>query len=291
MSSIIPQLLLNGIIAGAIYALVAAGFSLIYSVAKFMHFAHGGVVAAAAYFMLFFSGFLPNTLAIIIALLATVLLGLAMDAIVYQPLRKRKTSSAVLLIASISLMILIQSFILMIAGADVKTIPLAEKNQVFDFLTTRITLIQVIIIGVAVLLMAFLYWLMKHTRLGKAMRAVADNNTVAQTVGVNPNRMYQAAFAIGSFLAGIAGILIGMEQNLYPYMGLALVIKGFTGAVVGGITSVPGAIVGSFLLGIVENLGIWYLPSGYKDAIAFVLLFVFLLVRPQGIMGKVFERG
>jgi len=118
------------------------------------------------------------------------------------------------------------------------------------------------------------------------MRAVADNKEVAQTVGIDPEKMYTYTFVIGSFLAGVAGILIGIEQNLFPQMGVSLVIKGFTGAVIGSLASVPGAVLGSLILGLVENIGIWWLPSGYKDAIAFFLLFIFLLFRPSGLLGK-----
>ena len=117
------------------------------------------------------------------------------------------------------------------------------------------------------------------------MRAVADNPELASIVGIHSRRISDLSFIIGSGLAGVAGILIGLEQNLEPTMGTMLIIKGFTGAVIGGVTSVPASIIGSYLLGFVENFGIWYLPSGYKDAIAFILLFIFLLAKPTGIFG------
>jgi branched-chain amino acid transport system permease protein len=126
---------------------------------------------------------------------------------------------------------------------------------------------------------------MKKTKLGKAMRAVADNKDVAEVVGISAEKIYSWSFIIGSAIAGIAGILVGLEQNLEPTMGTNLMIKGFTAAIIGGIGSVPGSILGSFLLGLVENFGIWFLPSGYKEAIAFIILFIFLLFRPQGILG------
>ena len=119
------------------------------------------------------------------------------------------------------------------------------------------------------------------------MRAVADNKELASIVGINPKKIAIYSFLIGSALAGIAGILIGLEQNMDPTMGTELMIKGFTGAIIGGIGSVAGAIPGSYLLGIAENFGIWYLPSGYKDAIAFVLLFIFLLFKPEGLFGVI----
>jgi branched-subunit amino acid ABC-type transport system permease component len=283
--AIATQLIMNGIIAGAIYALVASGFSLIYSVTKFMHFAHGAVLAFSAYLMYAFavqSG-VNFWLAVILTLVCSCFIGALMNGLVYKPLRKRKASGAVLLIASIAVLIFVNALILAIWGADVKTIH--TLNPVFDFIDARITLIQVDIIIVAVVLLLVLWWLMKKTKLGKAMRAVADNKDVAQTVGINPERIYTYTFMIGSFFAGVAGVLIGIEQNLFPTMGVSLIIKGFTGAVIGSLASVPGAVLGSLILGLVENIGIWWLPSGYKDAIAFVLLFIFLLFRPQGLLG------
>jgi len=281
--AIATQLILNGIIAGAIYALVASGFSLIYSVTKFMHLAHGAVLALGAYLLYTFSAGMNFWLAVILILICTSFTGVLIDWLVYRPLRKRKASGAVLLIASIAVLILVNSLILALWGADVKTIP--TRNPVFDIIGARITLIQIIIIVVSAVLLLVLWFLMKKTKLGTAMRAVADNKDVAQTVGINPERIYTYTFAIGSFLAGVAGILIGIEQNLYPIMGLSLIIKGFTGAVIGSLASVPGSVLGSLILGLVENIGIWWLPSGYKDAIAFVLLFIFLLFKPSGLLG------
>jgi len=283
--AIAVQLILNGIIAGAIYALVASGFSLIYSVTKFMHFAHGAVLALGAYFMYTFavaSG-MHFWLAVLLTIAFSGIAGALTNWIVYLPLRKRKASAAVLLIASIALMTFLNALVLGIWGADVKTIP--TRNPVFDVLGARVTFIQIIIIAVSAVLLLGLWLLMKKTTLGKAMRAVADNNEVAQTVGINPERIYTYTFIIGSVLAGVAGILIGIEQNLYPQMGVSLIIKGFTGAVIGSLVSVPGSVLGSLILGLAENIGIWWLPSGYKDAIAFVLLFIFLLFKPSGLLG------
>lgn len=285
--SLAGQLIANGIIAGAIYALVASGFSLIYNVTKLMHFAHGGVLAMGAYFMYTFaSAHVTFPLAVLLTLVATCAVGEIVNRTVYRRLRQRRASSAVQLIASLAAMIFINAFILAVWGADIKTIPLPYKNAVFDIGGVLITGVQLAIIGVAALLLLGLWWLMSRTRLGKAMRALADNKDVAQTAGINPEKLYTLTFVVGSLLAGVAGVLIGIEQNLHPVMGTSLIIKGFTGAVIGSMLSVPGAVLGSLLLGLVENIGIWWLPSGYKDAIAFALLFVFLLFRPQGILGK-----
>ena len=285
--SLAGQLIANGIIAGAIYALVASGFSLVYNVTKMLHFAHGAVVALGAYFVYtLVSAKLAFPLAVLLTILMTCVAGEIINRFVYRPLRARKATSAVLLIASLAVMIFVNALILAVWGADIKTIALPYKNAVFDIGGVLITEVQLSIIIVSLVLLLALWLLMTHTRFGKAMRALADNKDVAQTVGINPERMYTLTFIIGSALAAIAGILIGIEQNLQPTMGVSLVIKGFTGAVIGSMLSVPGAVLGSLLLGLVENIGIWWLPSGYKDAIAFALMFAFLLFRPQGILGK-----
>ncbi|MDO8625014.1 MAG: branched-chain amino acid ABC transporter permease [Candidatus Diapherotrites archaeon] len=283
---VFTQLLFNGLIAGAIYALVASGFSLIYSTNKFVHFAHGSVVAFGAYilFTLFAILHLDFALAILLTIVFSALFGVLLNR-VYGLLRKRHASSVILLIASLALLILLESVILAVFGAEVKTIDVIPVARGLDFLGAIITPLQIVIIIVSLVLLAGLFLFLKYTKMGKALRAVADNPEKAEIVGISSQRMFDISFAIGSGIAGVAGILVGLEQNLEPTMGTALIIKGFTGAVVGGITSVPGAILGSFLLGLSENFGIWFLPSGYKDAIAFVILFVFLLLRPQGILG------
>lgn len=285
MVSIALQLILNGLIAGSIYALVASGFSLIYNVAKFMHFAHGAVVAFGAYLFFAFSGF-PWPIAFLLTLIVTSIIGLLLNYAVYKPLRKRKAGNAVMLIASLALLIFLNALIIAIFGSDVKVIPLASQNVVFDLGVIRITAVQITILVVTAVLLLGLWLFMSKTKMGKAMRALADNKDVAQTVGINPERLYTTAFLIGSGLAAVAGVLVGLEQNLNPVMGTLLIVFAFTGAVIGGLLSVPGAILGALILGLVENIGIWWLPSGYKEAIAFTLLFVFLLFRPQGLLGK-----
>lgn len=287
MTSIFLQLLINGIIVGAIYALVASGFSLIYSTNKFVHFAHGGVIVLSAYFLfwLFSSLGLNFVVAILLTVLFSALLGYLLNKFFYKPFRAKKASASILLVSSIALLILLESVALLLFGADVKTIDLIKTSKGIEIAGAIITPLQLVIIFVSVVLFFGLYLLMKKTKIGKAMRAVADNKDVAEIIGISSEKIYSWSFVIGSAIAGVAAILISLEQNITPTMGTNLMIKGFTGAIIGGVGSVPGAILGSFLLGLVENFGIWFLPSGYKDAIAFILLFAFLLFRPQGILG------
>ena len=285
--SIVLQLIINGLIAGAIYALVASGFSLIYSTCRFIHFAHGAAIAFSAYFLYFLFSVLNLNFWVSAALAIgfAAFLGFLMDALVYKQLRERKASSVILLIASFALLIFLESLILLLFGADVKTIGFIEVSKGVEFYGAIITPLQIFIIITSFALLSILFFFMKKTKTGKAMRAVADNKEVAEIMGISSKRIYRWSFIIGSAIAGVAAILIGLEQNLEPIMGTNLMIKGFTGAIIGGIGSVPGAVLGSLLLGFSENFGIWFLPSGYKDAIAFVILFAFLLFRPKGILG------
>jgi branched-subunit amino acid ABC-type transport system permease component len=281
------QLLINGLIAGAIYSLVSSGFSLIYSICKFVHFAHGVVITLSGYFLYFlFSRLGLNFwLSVILSIIFASLLGFLTDKVVYKQLRKRKASDTILLMASVAILIFFESLILIFFGADVKTIGYIKISKGIEIFNAIITPLQIVIIIVSLILLILLFLFMKKTKLGKAMRAVSDNKDVAEALGISSEKIYSWSFIIGSAIAGIAGILVGLEQNLEPTMGTNLMIKGFTAAIIGGIGSVPGSILGSFLLGLVENFGIWFLPSGYKDAIAFIILFIFLLFRPQGILG------
>lgn len=283
--SLFMQLTINGLIAGSIYALVASGFSLIYGTNKFMHFAHGISVVIASYIL--YSTFtlsgIPFFLSILITLTLSGLFGLGMYRLIYLPLQKRKASNVILLMASFAILILFQNLIQAIYGADVKTVGYIEVSKGISFLGAIITPLQIVIIFSSLALFFGLYVFMKKTKLGRDMRAVADDKELASIVGINERRVSDYSFIIGAVLAGIAGILIGLEQNLVPGMGMMLIIRGFTGAVIGGIAYVPASILGSYLLGFAENYGIWFLPSGYKDAITFILLFIFLLFKPNGL--------
>ncbi|MBS3099154.1 branched-chain amino acid ABC transporter permease [Candidatus Pacearchaeota archaeon] len=285
--SLLTQLTVNGLIAGSIYALVASGFSLIYGTNRFMHFAHGISVVIAGYILysLFTVWKIPIVLSIFITLVLSGIFGLGIYRLIYLPLQNKKASNVILLMASIAILILFQNLIQAFYGADIKTIGYIKVGKGLSFIGAVITKLQIAIIIVSLLLLISLYFFMKKTKLGRDMRAVSDNKELASIVGINQRRVSDYSFILGSALAGVAGVLIALEQNLEPAMGTTLIIKGFTGAVIGGISYVPASVLGSYILGVAENYGIWFLPSGYKDAIAFVLLFIFLLFRPSGLFG------
>ncbi len=288
---IFAQLIVNSLIAGSLYALVAIGFSLIYTSNRFIHFTHGAVTAVGSY--IFFFLLAATSQSYVVAIIGTLLfdgvLGFLMYRCLYYPLRRRGSSSVILLIASLGLMILLQNTLLIVFGSDLKVISIPTINNPITFGSVAFTSLHVIIVATAITVFVITWLVMKYTEWGRHVKAVADNAELAALSGIKTTAIQQSCFIVASMLAGLAGILIALEQNIEPFMGVNLIIKAFTGTIVGGILSVPGAILGSFLLGTVENFGIWYLPSGYKDAIAFILLLLFLLFRPNGILG--IDRG
>ena len=283
----IQQLFLNGIIAGSIYALIALGFAVIYRTVKFFHFAHGVFYAAGAYLaytLVISLDINPVTSFFLAAILAGVV-GAGTDRFIYKPLRKRKAPNLVFLIASFGIFIFIQNLLQLIYGAQILTIRTGPVKEGHHFLGAVITDTQILILAASAALCLGLWLFVKKTKLGKAMRAVADDRIAVSVVGINPERIILAAFAIGSALAGAAGILISLETNIEPTMGMNAILKGIIASIIGGIGSIPGAMFGGLFLGIAENLGIWKISAGWKDCIAFVILIIFLLFRPGGIMG------
>lgn len=286
MENILFQLIANGIIIGSIYALIASGFSLVYNIQKFINIAHGGIYVVAAflaYYLTKESG-LGYLVGIPVALLLCPLLSIIIDYCVYQRLEHSPNRQFILLIASFGVFIFLQSIVLLFFGGDIYSYGLPAKIG-YNLFGIYITKVQLLIIFVTIVIFVLLYLLLMKTKIGKTMRAVADDKVISSTLGVNVSLINMITFAIGSVLAGIAGILISFEQNLEYSMGLMAVLKGITASIIAGIGNVQMAIFGGLLLGIVENIGILYLPTGYKDAIAFAILILFLFAKPQGLFG------
>jgi len=278
------QLVMNSVIAGSIYALVAIGYTMVYGVLKFINFAHGDLAMVGAYVTFFLVKFmgLPILPSIGIALIAVAFLGILIEKIAYKPLRDAPRLAP--LITAIAVSIFLQSAVMLLFGARNKTISLATTKGMM-FLGAYITPIQIVIVVTSIVLMILLNLYLKHAKLGKAMRATSDEMTMAAVVGIQVDRVISYVFGIGSGMAAVAGILIAFETNLSPMMGFVLGIKAFAAAVVGGIGSVRGAMVGGFIIGFAENFGIWYIPTGYKHSVAFIILVLVLLIRPSGIFG------
>lgn len=285
--ALLPQLILNGIIAGSIYALVALGFSVIYKTVKFFHFAHGVVYTVGVYLAYTLTVFLGINLIISFfsASIFASIIGLAIDKFVYHPLRKQNAPNLVFLIASFGVFIFLQNLIQLIYSAQILTLRIEPIKKGHDLLGAIITDTQILILLLSVSLFAILWLFIQHSKFGKAIRAVSDDPIAASVVGICSEKVIFASFAIGSVLAGMAGILISFETNIEPTMGMSAIFKGIIASVIGGIGSIPGAIFGGLFLGIAENLGIWKIQAGWKDCIAFAILILFLLIRPSGIWG------
>lgn len=297
---IIPQLIANSIIAGATYALVALGFNLIYGTTKFFNMAHGVIAAVGAYTVFFLTKiwtandlFFPSLfgssdfLPIIIGVLCAGCVGYLLDKTIYLPLRKRKASFMVLMVASLGAFTALQAIIAIVFTSQFQTLTdNASGEHIFELGGAVITQTQVIITASGLIIMAGLAWMMKRTMFGKAVRAISDDEEVARIVGIDTNAVIGKVFFIGSAIAGLAGILIGFDTGIEPTMGMNVLLKGIVGSIIGGVGNIYGGVAGSFILGFAENFGIWKVSGEWKDAIAFGLLIVFLLVRPQGIFKK-----
>jgi branched-chain amino acid transport system permease protein len=281
------QILFSSLMAGALYSLVASAFSLIYSTCKVSHFAHGGVITTSAYFFYFFLSILHINIVIciLLTLIFASVIGLLINQIAYKPLRKRKANGLIIFLSSFTLLILLESIVIILFGQEVRRIEYIKVIRGIEFLGAIITPLQIIIFIISIIILIIFLILIKKTKIGKTIRAVSENKDVAEIVGISAEKIYTKSMIIGSVLAGVTSVLVGLEGTIYPSMGTNLMIKGFAGSVVGGIKSIPGAILGSFLLGFAENFGIIYLPSSYKSAITFFILFIFLIFKTDGILG------
>ncbi len=280
------QLLVNGIIAGGIYALIAIGYTMVYGVLHFINFAHGEIVTAGAF--LFYSlhvllGWNPIP-SFFLSVLLCGGLGCLIERGAYRPLRYASRISS--LVTGIGISVILQNGLGAVFGSDPKSISGSGEAVVYSIMHAFLTRPQVVVLAAAGGLLVGLFVFLKRTYVGTLIRATGDDLSAAVSSGIPVDRTVSATFFIGSILAGTAGILVGTLQDIQPTMGLPFGIKAFTAAVVGGIGSVPGAVIGGLFIGMAENVGAWILPTGYKDAFAFLALILFMLLRPQGILGK-----
>jgi len=289
MDSIIPQLIVNSIIAGSIYALVALGFNLIYGTTKFFNLTHGVIAAIGGYTVFFLSKKLGLDLyfAITVAIIFSGFVGWLTEVFIYRPLRRKKSSAMVMLVASLGLFTALQAIIAILFTSQFQTL---SKNigttKVYEIFGGVITEVQLIILVAGLLIMVALGLLIKFSKFGKAVKAVSDDEDVAKIVGINTNKIVGKVFFIGSAIAGVAGIAIGFDTGIEPTMGMGLLMKGVIAAIIGGVGNVYGGVLGAFFLGFVENFGIWKISGEWKDAIAFIVLILFLIFRPGGIIKK-----
>jgi len=289
------QQLVNGVTLGCVYALIALGYTMVYGILRLINFAHGDVYMLGAFFGYFAAraigaGVNPNPgtalLVLFIAMAGCGVVGVVIERLAYKPVRRSSRLSA--LITAIGVSLLLENGGLLLFGADPKFFP--QVVAAFNIpLGGGVTISnqQVIILVVSVALMLVLRMVVMYTRVGRAMRAVSFSHTAAALMGISVDRIITFTFMVGSMLAAAAGVLVALQNpKIDPYMGILPGLKAFVAAVLGGIGNIPGAVLGGIVMGIAEVMVVGYLSPTYRDAIAFVLLIVILLVRPAGILGK-----
>ncbi len=281
--------LCNGISLGSVYAIIALGYTMVYGIAKMLNFAHGDVIMIGAYVTFCCMNYvgLPPYVAILAAIVVCTLLGVVIERLAYKPLRQ--ASSLAVLITAIGMSYLLQNTALLLWGSNPKSFPTVVdlgSVSLFDG-QLQISGTTILTVAVSVVIMVALTLFTNKTKMGKAMRGVAEDKGAAELMGINVNATISITFAIGSALAAIAGVLLcSAYPTLMPTTGSMPGIKAFTAAVFGGIGSIPGAMIGGILLGIIEILGKAYVSTELGDAIVFAVLIVVLLVKPQGLLGK-----
>ncbi len=281
--------LINGLSLGSVYALIALGYTMVYGIAKMLNFAHGDVIMIGAYvvFMSMSNTGLPIPIAIILAIICCTVLGMVIEKVAYAPLRK--ATNLAVLITAIGVSYFLQNIALMLFGSNPVSFTSVISWEGLSFAggQLRITGNAIVTIIVCLVIMVVLMWFVKNTKPGQAMRAVSEDRDAAMLMGINVNATISLTFAIGSGLAAVAGALLcSSYPSLTPYTGSMPGIKAFTAAVFGGIGSIPGALVGGLLLGVIEIIAKAYISSQLSDAIVFAVLIIVLLVKPTGILGK-----
>lgn len=282
------QQLMNGLTLGSTYALIALGYTMVYGIVQLINFAHGEIYMFGAFAGLYLV--LNYDVNIFVAMLGAMafcmLMGILVEKIAYRPLRKSSRLSA--LISAIGVSIFLSTLMVLMQGPNTTAYPADVFPSVsYNIGSVQFSSQQILILVVTALLMVGLHFLVQKTKIGKAMRACSQDTDAAQLMGINVDRVISFTFALGSALAAAGGVMVGIYYNsVDPYMGTMAGLKAFSAAVLGGIGSIPGAMVGGLALGIMENFGIAYLSSSYKDAIAFGILILVLIVRPQGLLGK-----
>ncbi len=295
----LPQQLVNGLTLGAVYALIALGYSMVYGVLRLLNFAHGDVYMVGAFIGYgVMMALVPSTGPIIVPVLIILLmlvaamigcgiLGVVIEQFAYRPLRNSPRIAP--LISALGVSFFIQNAVQLTLGADYRnyaTEMLIPRSLGIDIGTARLSATRALVIVSAIVLMIVLQYLVKNTRMGKAMRAVSIDREAAAMMGVNVDQVIIFTFFVGSALAGAAGVLTGIVfTRVWHFMGFTAGLKGFASAVVGGIGNIPGAMLGGFIIGITETFAVGFFSSTYKDVIVLIVLVVVLLIRPRGLLG------
>mgnify|MGYP002602238452 FL=1 len=279
--------LISGVSLGSIYAIIALGYTMVYGIIKLINFAHGDIYMMGAFmgYFLINSLHLNFFLALILAMVGTAALGVLVEFLAYRPLRNSTRIAA--LITAIGVSFFLEYVMVYFVGANTRSFPQVIETVRYNFGPISLTNIQLMILIISLILMVLLQVIVQKTKMGKAMRAVSVDSDAAQLMGINVNRTISFTFALGSALAGAAGVLIALYYNsLEPLMGMTPGLKSFVAAVLGGIGIIPGAALGGFVIGLLETFATAFGMSDFRDAIVYGILILILLVRPAGILGK-----
>lgn len=280
------QQLINGLSIGSVYAMVALGYTMVYGIMKLINFAHGDILMVGSYVGFFCAQLgLPFLATLLISVAFCCLLGVVVEKLAYRPLRNAPRIT--LLITAIGVSFLLEYIVMYIAKPDARSYPiiyLSDKSLSLGPIDVRLDRIYVILITLIV--MVSLHLFIKNTKMGRAMRSVSSDRDAALLMGVNVDKTISFTFLLGSGLAGVAGVLYGAIYQITPLMGMQPGLKAFTAAVLGGIGNIPGAMLGSMLLGFIETMFSGYISSEFKDAAAFAILIIVLIVKPTGLLGK-----
>lgn len=281
------QQLINGLSRGSVYALIAVGFALIFSVLKFSNFAHGGLISASAFAGYYFSSVLKlhPVIAVLLSAAAGAIFGIVLDAIAFYNLRKRKSANIYYFVSSITAGILFMNILTIFFGTTFYSIPSFFEEPVIQFGELIILTMDAAIFVISLLLLAAVMLVINRTKLGLAINAVSLDPDTAKLMGMNASAVVTFTFIIAGALAGVAGIFLGANFTVDPFIG-NMVVKGFIASVIGGLGSLPGAIAGALMLGIMEVMLTSFFGDTITPAIVFILTLVFLLIRPRGISGK-----
>ena len=281
--------LLNGLGLGSIYALIALGYSMVYGIVQLINFAHGDIIMVggyALYVMLVIAG-MPLWLAVLAPIVVCGLAGVLIERLAYQRLLTHNAERISLLITALGVSIFLQNLFMLLFKSDAKTMPPMFGSGVFELGGLSVTYSTLINIAVSVVMMIGLQMLVNRTKIGKAMQATSEDAGAAKLMGINTNKIIIITFAVGSILAAVGAVLYcNTYPQIKPTMGNLLGLKAFVAAVLGGIGSIPGAMLGGYLLGVLEQLTKAYITTEVTDAVVFAILIVVLLVRPTGLMGK-----
>lgn len=281
------QQIINGLHVGSMYALIALGYTMVYGIVRLINFAHGDILMLGAYFGFFaLTAFgLPFALALMVALLLSAGVGVAIERIAYKPLRNAPKLSS--LITALGMSMFLENGSKNVFGAKYKVMPEIIKVEKYNLFGIEISNVTLLTIALSILFMVILEFIVRYTKTGKAMRAVSEDKGAAKLMGINVNKTISITFALGSALGAVGGILWSINYyQVEPLMGMMPGLKAFVAAVLGGIGIIPGAMLGGFLIGMVETFTRGYWSTTWADAVVFGLLIFVLLFKPSGILGK-----